>query len=136
MKSFKTNQVKNKLLQHLGDLNRNSNEVLERCAKTSDKFSDTLDQANFQSEMDFTFYRLLREGSNRENILRALQKIDEGSYGICEMCEEEISSKRLKAIPYARHCITCQTHLENEEALVEGLIGVGLVYILTGYNYY
>jgi DnaK suppressor protein len=118
MKSCNINQVKNELMQHLGDLTQNSNEVLESCAKTSDNFSDTLDKANFQSEMDFTFSRLLRDGSNRENILRALQKIDEGSYGICEVCEEEISSKRLKAIPYARNCITCQTHLENEETLV------------------
>jgi DnaK suppressor protein len=118
MKSCNIKQVKNDLMQHLGNLNRNSNEVLEKCAKTSDNFSDTLDKANFQSEMDFAFCRLLREGLNKENILRALQKIDEGSYGICEVCKEEISSKRLKAIPYARNCITCQTHLEKGRALV------------------
>ena len=55
---------------------------------------------------------LLRE------IQEALGRIDDGSYGLCLECDEEISKKRLEAIPWARHCITCQEELAalEEEA--------------------
>ncbi len=70
------------------------------------------------TEMDFAFIRLFRDGLNKESILRALRKIDEGTYGICEECEEEIPIGRLKAMPDARYCITCQMELEKEQDLV------------------
>ncbi|WP_083455672.1 TraR/DksA family transcriptional regulator [Desulfosarcina cetonica] len=46
-------------------------------------------------------------------MLNALRKIDDGSYGYCEACEEEIPINRLKAIPDARYCISCQAQLEK-----------------------
>jgi RNA polymerase-binding transcription factor DksA len=41
-------------------------------------------------------------------VLIALQKIDDGSYGICEDCEEHIPLKRLEAVPGALCCVPCQ----------------------------
>lgn len=46
--------------------------------------------------------RMLRE------VERALKRVAGGTYGVCESCGEEISSNRLKAIPWARYCLTCQ----------------------------
>ena len=46
--------------------------------------------------------KLLREISD------ALHRIDTDSYGICMECEEQISPKRLNAVPWARYCVTCQ----------------------------
>jgi DnaK suppressor protein len=46
--------------------------------------------------------RMLRE------IERALKRVAGGTYGVCESCGEEISPHRLKAIPWARYCLTCQ----------------------------
>ncbi len=46
--------------------------------------------------------RMLKE------IDRSLQRLAEGTYGICEGCGEEISPARLKAIPWAHFCLTCQ----------------------------
>src|SRR5215467_10519695 len=46
--------------------------------------------------------KLLREISD------ALHRIDTGHYGVCLECEEEISPKRLEAVPWARYCVTCQ----------------------------
>lgn len=43
-----------------------------------------------------------------KEIENALKRVSHGSYGICEGCEEEISPARLKAIPWARYCVTCQ----------------------------
>jgi len=43
----------------------------------------------------------------------AIKKIKEGNYGICEGCGKQIPKERLKAIPYARFCIKCQTEREK-----------------------
>jgi DnaK suppressor protein len=57
--------------------------------------------------------QLLREISD------ALKRIELGSYGVCPECEEEISTKRLNAVPWARYCVTCQdlvaVRIENGE---------------------
>lgn len=44
----------------------------------------------------------------------ALSKISNGSYGICEMCEEDISFQRLKVKPHAKYCIVCREIIEKE----------------------
>src|SRR3989338_2805008 len=44
----------------------------------------------------------------------ALKRIDDGSYGKCEACEEKISVQRLKAMPYARLCIKCKEEEEKK----------------------
>jgi len=49
--------------------------------------------------------KLLREISD------ALHRIDTGTYGVCLECEEEISPKRLDAVPWARYCVTCQEEI-------------------------
>lgn len=49
--------------------------------------------------------KLLREISD------ALHRIDAGTYGVCLECEEEISPKRLDAVPWARYCVTCQEEI-------------------------
>jgi DnaK suppressor protein len=59
---------------------------------------------------------LLRE------IQDALDRVGEGSFGMCMECDEPISTKRLEAIPWARHCITCQEELaaiEEEAKMAE-----------------
>jgi DnaK suppressor protein len=54
-----------------------------------------------------------RENDILHLIEAALERIDEASYGLCENCEKPISDKRLDAIPYAAHCITCESELEK-----------------------
>lgn len=48
-------------------------------------------------------------------IEEALQKIENGTYGICEMCEEPISTQRLKVKPQAKYCITCREIAEKSK---------------------
>ncbi len=61
--------------------------------------------------------KLLREISG------ALKRIELGSYGVCPECEEDISTKRLDAVPWARYCVTCQdlvaTRIEEGEVVDE-----------------
>jgi DnaK suppressor protein len=49
--------------------------------------------------------KLLREVGD------ALHRIETGSYGVCMECEEEISTKRLDALPWAKYCVTCQEEI-------------------------
>ncbi|MGD9976253.1 MAG: TraR/DksA family transcriptional regulator [Desulfatirhabdiaceae bacterium] len=118
MKSKYPEHVKNSLIHLLANLSRNSSELLEKWSKTSEDLPDNLDKAVMHAEMDFAFTRLFRDGVNKESILRALRKVDEGTYGICEECEEEIPIERLNAVPDATYCIVCQMALEREQKMV------------------
>ena len=52
--------------------------------------------------------RLLKDIDN------TLDKMEKGTYGICEECEEKINEKRLEANPVARYCITCKRQMEEK----------------------
>lgn len=51
------------------------------------------------------------------NIDTALEKIENGTFGVCETCGKKINKERLKAVPYARLCIDCQREEEVDTLL-------------------
>lgn len=55
----------------------------------------------------------------RNQLDDALRRLDEGTYGICEDCETEISPARLRAMPFARRCIKCQEQAELFEQIIQ-----------------
>lgn len=57
--------------------------------------------------------RAYANSSELDEIERALDKIKQGIYGICEMCGDEIHSERLEAKPFARFCIKCREIFET-----------------------
>ena len=81
-----------------------------------DSIKDLGDQANNAYNREFLFE--LGNGDRRllKEVVSALRKIEEGSFGICERCGEPIAEKRLEALPFARYCIDCQRLVEKEEA--------------------
>jgi DnaK suppressor protein len=85
-----------------------------------DAIKDLGDQANTAYTREFFFE--LGNGNQRllRDVVAALQKIDDGSFGNCERCGEAISDKRLEALPFARHCIDCQRLAEQEERTAAG----------------
>jgi DnaK suppressor protein len=80
-----------------------------------DDFPDEIDSAS--SEMNLAFQGRLRERERGllAKIEEALQKIDQGVYGECESCGEEIGLKRLEARPVAELCIDCKSEQERME---------------------
>ena len=56
--------------------------------------------------------------SNEESILlkidEALKRMEDKTYGVCELCKEKISQERLKAVPYAAYCIECRSQEESK----------------------
>lgn len=80
-------------------------------------FPDLGDQAS--AEMDRNFMLRLRGREQRllKKIEDAIDRIDSGSFGICDVCGEQIDIKRLKARPVTNMCIACKTEQEEEEKL-------------------
>ena len=58
----------------------------------------------------------------RRFVETALDRIAGGTYGCCLRCDEEISMKRLTALPYAFLCITCQESAEHDESREQGVL--------------
>ena len=81
-----------------------------------DRF-DEVDQASSEYMQAFSFRLRGREKFLMDKIELALRKIDEGTYGVCEECEDTIALKRLQARPEAPLCIQCKEAQEKEEAV-------------------
>ncbi len=80
-----------------------------------DDFPDEIDTAS--SEMNLAFQGRLRERERGliSKINQALQKIEDGVYGECESCGEQISVQRIQARPVAELCIDCKAAQEQQE---------------------
>jgi len=79
----------------------------------SSEVGDTIDLAADSSARELLFELNDSEKKRLEDIDRALQKIEQSRFGICEKCGNEIDKKRLKAVPYARFCIKCKALMEK-----------------------
>ena len=89
---------------------------------TIEKSPDALDEVQNAAERELAIRNLDRESNLLRNVRAALHRIDEGTFGICLHCEEDISPKRLNAVPWAPYCIACQeTADRNQEEGVESL---------------
>jgi DnaK suppressor protein len=97
-------------------------EALVKAARESLQEDMTLDTNDLPDEMDlasseylqsFTFRLRGRERFFLDKIDQALKRIEDGSFGICESCEEPISIKRLEARPETTLCIRCKEDQER-----------------------
>ena len=83
---------------------------------TGEPSGDIYDQASSERDRELDLLLGDREREKLRNIDEALMKIDEGEYGICEECEEEIPVGRLKIVPFARYCVRCKADIEKQQA--------------------
>jgi DnaK suppressor protein len=85
---------------------------------TNDKstFPDPTDRANMETDRNFELRIRDRERKLILKIKEALARIEDGTFGTCEECGEEISEERLKARPVTTLCIECKTKAEAEES--------------------
>jgi DnaK suppressor protein len=103
-------------------LNERLKAILEEAEKTvkgmtndRDSFPDPTDRANLETDRNFLLRIRDRERKLIGKIKEALARIDDGTFGICEECGEEISEERLKARTMTTLCIDCKTKAEEEE---------------------
>ncbi len=84
--------------------------------KSGEPSGDIYDQASSERDRELGLILGDREREKLRNIDEALLKIDDGEYGVCEECEEEIPIGRLKVVPFARYCVKCKSDLEKQQA--------------------
>ena len=90
--------------------------IRNREAAAIETSADALDQIQHAVERELALGTLARESSGLRETRAALRRIDQGSFGNCMDCEEEINLKRLAAVPWAARCIACQERADREGA--------------------
>jgi DnaK suppressor protein len=89
--------------------------AVENMALDTNDLPDEMDLASSEYLQSFEFRLRGREKSLLNKLDLALKKIDEGTFGVCEICEEPIGKKRLEARPETTLCIKCKEDQEREE---------------------
>ncbi len=112
-------QLLSKRHELLEDRSQLEDEGLSKTSK-SDKTGDITSVHTHMADMSADMFqqevelgRLEREGQEIREIDAAIEKIENGEFGICELNGEEISKERLHAIPWTRYCIECESKREK-----------------------
>jgi DnaK suppressor protein len=108
-------QFKAELEQQLEDLLRRAESAVKVLSADDYAASDLLDRATIDNGRTETLRYRERESRLINKIKTALLKIEDGEFGICEGCGEEIPLARLIARPVTAYCIECKTKMEERE---------------------
>jgi DnaK suppressor protein len=115
----KWKEIRDILLKMKDDTLREIHKTVKSGTETptiNEPSGDIYDQASSERDRELGLLLGDREREKLHSIVEALLRIEEGEYGICEECEEEIPIGRLKAMPFARHCVKCKSDLEKLQA--------------------
>ena len=103
------------LEERLSSLLSEAGATLGDLTDTKEALADALDIASMESNRDFQLRIRDRERVLIRKITEAIKRIEEGEYGYCIGCGNDIAEKRLRARPVATHCIDCKTEAEQLE---------------------
>ena len=118
MKKRDFNHLKKILTEQLNSLLKQGSDTVTGGRSQEGAFSDLMDRASYE-ETQGNFLRIRdRESRLIDKIRNALECIEDGTYGICEICGEDISLKRLEARPVTTKCIQCKMQEERLERAV------------------
>lgn len=109
-KEFLTSR-REELLSHADD-------TVSGMTTPKENFPDPTDRASLESDRNFMLRIRDRESKLIKKIKKALARIEDGTFGVCESCGEDISIERMKARPVTSQCIECKS---KEEALEKAL---------------
>lgn len=84
--------------------------------------SDMLDQIQHAQEREMAIGNLERASARLSQVRSALQGIQRGTFGICLDCEEEISMKRLAAVPWTTSCLRCREAADRRQSPIQNVI--------------
>lgn len=114
-----TNRERHDVLRRMleerrGEIQEKLRAIREEIPSYQDEVRDTEEQSvtDFAQEMDFALMEMKAQTLIR--IDEALQRVDQGTYGTCDECGQDIAAARLSAVPFALLCLECQ---EREETL-------------------
>jgi len=105
------------LTNRLDNLLKEGDKTVEGMADSSETYPDPADRATAEADTSFMLRIRDREHKLISKINKALKRIDNDKFGICEVCSEDISMERLKARPVTTLCIDCKLRQEKEEKI-------------------
>jgi DnaK suppressor protein len=108
-------QFKETLLKRLDELYVEAEKTVAGMTDTEETFPDPTDRATLESDRNFMLRIRDRERKLILKIREALQRIEEGTFGQCEMCGDDIGIERLNARPVTTLCIECKRKQEAHE---------------------
>lgn len=120
MNKRKRGQYRKILERNLIRLVEEASQTLNGMSSEKALFPDPTDRAALESGRNFLLRIRDRERKLVVKIQEALKRIDEGTFGICQECGDEISESRLKARPVATLCVECKRKQEIQEK-IEGI---------------
>jgi DnaK suppressor protein len=106
------------LTARLEELLSQADNTVSGMTAQKENFPDPTDRASLESDRNFMLRIRDRESKLIKKIKKALARIENRTFGICETCGEDIAIERLKARPVTTQCIECKT---KEEALEKSL---------------
>lgn len=115
MEENKLEYFRDLLHQKLDELLTEANKTVTGMTGPVSNLPDPNDRATLESDRNFTLRIRDRERKLIGKIKEALERIEGGTYGICELCGEEIAEQRLIARPVTTFCINCKKRQEMEE---------------------
>ncbi len=115
MKPDQLEYFKDLFTQRMEGLMGEAGKTVSEMTEGSESFPDVTDRASQESDRNFELRIRDRERKLVGKIKSALKRIDDGTFGICEVCGKKISQKRLMARPVTTLCITCKTQQEKQE---------------------
>jgi DnaK suppressor protein len=118
MESDKREYFKSVLQEEMRTLLEEAGKTVSEMTADNTNFPDPNDRATQESDRNFELRIRDRERRLINKIREALERIEEGTFGVCEMCGDEISEARLKARPVTTLCIDCKIEQEKKEKLL------------------
>jgi len=115
MKPEKLEHFRALLNQKINDLLGDAGKTVSEMLDEKENFPDPNDRASLESDRNFELRIRDRERKLIKKMQEALERIDDGTFGICERCGGPISEKRLMARPVTTLCIECKTKEEKIE---------------------
>ena len=106
------------LTGRLQDLLEQADDTVTGMITPKENFPDPTDRASHEANRNFELRIRDREHKLIKKIKKALERIENGTFGCCESCGEDISDERIKARPVTTQCIECKT---KEEAMEKAL---------------
>ncbi|RII31181.1 MAG: RNA polymerase-binding protein DksA [Geobacter sp.] len=115
MEAEKLEYFRNVLSDEMKTLLNEADKTVTEMTSDSSNFPDPTDRATQESDRNFELRIRDRERRLINKIKDALDRIDNGEFGVCEECGEEISEARLKVRPVTTLCINCKMEEEEKE---------------------